>query len=641
IVSTHIEDTVGTATVTVNTITADDVINADEAGKDVTVSGSVTADLAQGDIVSFTVNDKDYSATVKADLTWEVNVQGLDLKADTEFTVQAVGEDGSSNLIVATAVSTHTVDLVGEGSVTVNNITSDNAINKTDAEGKVTVSGTVGGELSENDKVSFTVNGKEYTAIVDSDLNWKVEVEGSDLVADSDKSFVVTATGTDDAGNPIEETAESKYIVTIRDINTPTLDTVGGDTDNTDENDLLVGDNTPTLSGTAEAGMTVKVTYTAKGASSPTTEEVLVDGNGNYSITLSKALSEGNNDITLIAEDEYGNKSTILSKTIEVDSIGEGIVTVDNITSDNILNAAETSGKEVTVSGTVGKELVEGDTVTFTVHNTTYTTTVKSDLTWEVNVQGSDLVADADKSFEVIARGEDNLGNLIETTETHEYIVDVKGEGTVTVDPITTDDIINIEESQSSAVRVSGSVDGELATGDKISFTVNGTDYSTTVDIYGNWAVDVKGSDLAADLSFTVTANGVDNEGNPILATAVSTHTKDLVAEGTVTVNPITADDIINKVESEGNVTVSGKVSGELAEGDIVRFTVNGKDYSASVKSDLTWEVEVAGSDLAADSDKEFVVTAEGRDDANNLIEKTVEAKYEVDVLANTVTLGF
>ncbi|WP_258191980.1 Ig-like domain-containing protein [Shewanella morhuae] len=48
---------------------------------------------------------------------------------------------------------------------------------------------------------------------------------------------------------------------------------------------------------------------------------------------------------------------------------------MDNITSDDVLNAQEAAG-DVTVTGTVGGDAAIGDTVTMVINGTTYTTTV-------------------------------------------------------------------------------------------------------------------------------------------------------------------------------------------------------------------------------------------------------------------------
>ena len=74
-----------TVTLTSN-ITADDIINAAEAGGNVAITGTVGGDAAAGDTVTLTVNGVDYTGTVAAGNTFSINVAGADLAADADFT---------------------------------------------------------------------------------------------------------------------------------------------------------------------------------------------------------------------------------------------------------------------------------------------------------------------------------------------------------------------------------------------------------------------------------------------------------------------------------------------------------------------------------------------------------------------------
>ncbi|MFA0539606.1 Ig-like domain-containing protein, partial [Vibrio sp. 10N.222.54.E8] len=92
----------------------------------------------------------------------------------------------------------------------------------------------------------------------------------------------------------------------------------------------------------------------------------------------------------------------------------------DDIAGDDIVNAAEAAG-DVTITGTVGGDAKEGDTVTLTVNgnSTDYTGTVKADGTYSINVPGSELVADADSTIVASVSGTDEAGNpFTATTET-------------------------------------------------------------------------------------------------------------------------------------------------------------------------------------------------------------------------------
>ncbi|WP_141677221.1 Ig-like domain-containing protein, partial [Aliivibrio sp. 1S128] len=109
------------------------------------------------------------------------------------------------------------------------------------------------------------------------------------------------------------------------------------------------------------------------------------------------------------------------------------------------------------------------------------------------------------------------------------------------------------------------------------------------------------------DTEFEVSVASTDAAGNAIESTATSTHTVDLEAtEGTVTVADITADDVINAAESGQTIAVTGTATGgDISENDVVTMTINGTDYQTTVDENGNWSVDVAGADLAADTEFE------------------------------------
>jgi hypothetical protein len=70
-------------------------------------------------------------------------------------------------------------------------------------------------------------------------------------------------------------------------------------------------------------------------------------------------------------------------------------ITLDaNITADDIINIAE-SESTVSITGTVGRDVNEGDEVTLEVNGTLYFGEVQDDDTFSIEVQGSDLIEDS------------------------------------------------------------------------------------------------------------------------------------------------------------------------------------------------------------------------------------------------------
>jgi hypothetical protein len=113
---------------------------------------------------------------------------------------------------------------------------------------------------------------------------------------------------------------------------------------------------------------------------------------------------------------------------------------------------------------------------------------------------------------------------------------------------------------------------------------------------------------------FAVTATDVF--GNSAKATVAVTI--DTVAQATITVDPITADNILTAAESNTTIAVTGKVGGDAEPGDPVTLTINGKQFVGVVNTDLTYSIDVPGSDLAADPDTKVDAKVTGNDVAGN-----------------------
>ena len=103
-----------------------------------------------------------------------------------------------------------------------------------------------------------------------------------------------------------------------------------------------------------------------------------------------------------------------------------------------------------------------------------------------------------------------------------------------------------------------------------------------------------------------------DAAGNTGTATDDQAYTVDTVAPvASITLDAITADNIVNAVEAGGTVAMSGTVGGDVQVGDTVTLTVNGNSsYTGLVQAGLTFSIDVAGSDLAADTNVHASVTA-------------------------------
>ncbi len=243
--------------------------------------------------------------------------------------------------------------------------------------------------------------------------------------------------------------------------------------------------------------------------------------------------------------------------------------------------------------------------MTLTVNGNTFTGTVSGGL-FSINVPGTDLTADSDSTIDASVTTSDAAGNTATATDTEGYSVDTSASATITVDNITADDIVNAAEA-GSTIAVTGTVGGDAAPGDTVSFTINGTDYSGTVAGDLTYSIDVAGSDLAADTSFDATVTGTDDAGNPFSATTTSTHTTDFsppdvsnVPDTNYTENDaqislldgVTISDADNSSLSSVVVTIDGYISSE----DDISYLTAGTSVVGSVStSGTTWTLTLTG----------------------------------------------
>ncbi|PIF04304.1 MAG: hypothetical protein CSA86_02280, partial [Arcobacter sp.] len=104
--------------------------------------------------------------------------------------------------------------------------------------------------------------------------------------------------------------------------------------------------------------------------------------------------------------------------------------------------------------------------------------------------------------------------------------------GTVTIDTIAGDDIINASESQQDTILVSGTANGgDIAADDPVIVSVNGNDYTTTVQADGAYSVEVNTDDLIADNSVEVDVVSTDDAGNTVTSEVSKDITVDTQAE--------------------------------------------------------------------------------------------------------------
>ncbi|SMP86051.1 hypothetical protein SAMN06313540_10216 [Epsilonproteobacteria bacterium SCGC AD-308-E02] len=93
--------------------------------------------------------------------------------------------------------------------------------------------------------------------------------------------------------------------------------------------------------------------------------------------------------------------------------------------------------------------------------------------------------------------------------------------GTVTIIPVSDDNLLHAKEAAEDTVTVRGTaVGGDIAEGDTVTVTINGNNYITAVQEDGSYSVDVEISDLLEDETIEVSVESNDVNGNEVISFA-------------------------------------------------------------------------------------------------------------------------
>ncbi|MBJ6599838.1 Ig-like domain-containing protein [Enterobacter hormaechei] len=587
----------GLPSVSFNAISDDNVLNAVEKGQDLSVSGT-SANLAEGTLVTVTLNGKNYTATTAADGTWSLTVPAADLAGlgQASYTLNATATNGvgnsvsnSANLLVDTALPT----------VTINTVAGDNVINAAEVAAGQTLSGTVANAEAGN-TVTVAIGGHSYTATVQNNLSWSVNVPSDVLTALGNGSLSVTATVTNGHGNT--GTGEREIAI---DANLPGLrvDTVAGDdvlnTIEHAQNLIVSGTSDGLAPGTA-------LTVTVNGKDYAAT--VLADGTWRAAIpsTDVSAWPEGTVKISVTGDSAAGNPIIISHDvTVDLDTVA---ISINALATDDVINAAE-KGADLVLSG-VTTNVEAGQTVTISLNGRIYTTTVDDSGNWTYTVPSADLAGLKDGVASVQVSVTNVNGNS--ASASREYSVDATAPS-VTINTIATDDILNASEAQSD-LAISGTSTAEA--GQTVTVSLNGKDYTTTVSANGSWTLNVPAADLAglSDGSVTVTASVSDKAGNP--ASADHNLTVDVTVPA-VTIHTVAGDDVINVAEHNQAQIISGSATGAAA-GDKVTVTIGGQTYTTVLDAAGNWSVGVPANVISGLSDGTATVSVSVTDAAGN-----------------------
>ncbi|MGS3162004.1 Ig-like domain-containing protein [Aeromonas caviae] len=365
-----------------------------------------------------------------------------------------------------------------------------------------------------------------------ADKTFSINVPGSDLVADGDKVIDATVTTTDAAGNSTTAADTEGYSV---DTQGPSVvvDIVDAALNVADKVSSVTFTFSDVPVGFTAADLTVSggtLSNLVQSTSDPKVWTATFTATEGFTGTASVAVKDGS------YTDAAGNPGSAGSDTVAVDTQAPSAsITLDgNITPDDVINAAE-SKQDIAVTGRVGGDVKEGDTVTLTVNGKAFTGLVLADKTFSINVPGSDLVADGDKVIDATVTTTDAAGNSTTAADTEGYSVDTQAPNAPTVvivDDANNDQLLTKAEIGNDQIQVRAGVNhADLVAGGKVTLIINNGVASSTVELtlkadgtlqssngksygYQNGTISWTEATPGNGTSLTVTATQTDKAGN-------------------------------------------------------------------------------------------------------------------------------
>ncbi|WP_165727529.1 Ig-like domain-containing protein, partial [Pseudoalteromonas sp. 31A1] len=464
-----------------------------------------------------------------------------------------------------------------------------------------TITGTSENLIGETVNVTVTdVDGNSQVVSVVIGPDGTFEITLPTPVADGPVTVVVEAT--DPVGNPINDT------ISIEIDTTPPLIAIDPVADSASQTVTVTG----TVSG-LNTGDNVSVTLTDS-AGTVQTIVTQVDAQGNWVITTTSPLSEGEFNVSAVAIDAAGNQA--VDQALANVDLTAPVITV-NVTD-------ETNNATPPLFGTTNG-VPEGTQVTITVTDSagqiqTLTAVTQADGSWSVEV-GTPL---PEGDFTVDAQVSDSVGNLALASDSG--VVDLTAP---------TVQINNINDTQDTTPTITGNAQ-DVPAGSIISVVI--TDFNgqtqtllTQTNADGDWSIDV--TTPLAEGQFEVDASVSDAAGNQAQANN----------QGVV---DLTNPDITVTAIADTNDTTPtfvGRVE-DAPAGSVITVLVT--DINGSVQTlttllneDGTWSVD-ANEILPGG---EFTATASVTDPAGN--EATAQTNGEItfapisiqiDAIANT-----
>ncbi len=385
----------------------------------------------------------------------------------------------------------------------------------------------------------------------------------------------------------------------------------------------IAGGDTPsiTITGTANPGSEIMVTIGGITLTGTAGEDriwrIVFDGenfppDGIY------------DNIPVVVTDPDGTVTELFGPSFEIDTTPPPIDVTDGTVSTGDLVNEDDQSDGVTVTG----DAEPGSTVTIVVDDTTQVVEVGADGAWSFDFTDT-VFPTGTYSKDITLTATDRFGNS--TTIVDVVEVDTENSISLTNLPLTGDNLI-AEAEAAAGLTFTGSTDA----GATVEVTVEGVTYTATAGADGSWSVTFAAGDLPGG-TYTTTAQVVSTDAAGNVATM--SHTFDVDTETSVTIETATigGDGVINAVEADGGVVVTGTAEA----GAMVVVSTNGDSFTTTATATGGWSVDIPSVSLPRGT-LSLEITAVATDAAGNSVTTsgTVAIDTEIGLTLNTATVA-
>ena len=631
-------DVNATPTLTIEPITADDIVEASELDSGLMLYG-LASDIAAGTDVEIKIGDSTFHGQVTGG-SWNatIDADAVEAIADGKYDLQISADNGTQTATADRDIILYTHAHSSDPTLTYNALTADDTVYHQDTlyyrlsgtitEGSLPITnvGLYGGELLNTYDLTiaadntFTVEVRAddysqygyYVTYRDVAGNWDQSLDSNVLPALPDAASADTATApadtvvadtaaaasaADDADADSASTkAEPVAAATLH----PTIDTPFGD-GWLNHNEHESADQT--LHGTTGVtGAGQRVTVNISGVN----YEADVTGTGNWTLSLSQqqlaasGFNTGKHWINVTATNSEGETGT--TQAFFFTDISTPQVTIDSPASDTTLDLS-TITENYIFSGTGD----QGDALTLTLGSLTWNVTVGFDGTWQAALtpeQAQQLETGDYRLQASIADTAKNIGTASRALEL--YHGDVLPQ--VTIDDLSADNRINLNSLTTDFI-----ISGTAESAEYITIKLGeAKEWQPNIASDGSWQVTLTENEARqlATGDYTLTATVVDAGGHRNSA-SLDVEFYSSPVQPTLTISAYGDNNVITDADlANAFVEIRGTSTG-LHSGDDVTLAFGDKTFSGVVYNN-SWYVDITADDVKDLQDNFYTLTVSG-----------------------------